>query len=362
MIRIQNIFHMLVYAFSVLNEQGYRDVAVEEFENTGDLYAAILERGIESQVKHGLGREYRSRTQALSSLRGKVNMSESLKSQAILRRQLVCSYDEFTVDSQMNRILKATVQVLLRSEISKTRKKKLKSLMVYFAEVKPVDLRLVDWQFRYDRNNRTYRMLMAICWLISKGLLQTQDDGSTRLMDFLDDQSMFRLYEKFLLEYYRKEHPQITATASYINWALDDGVDDDLPIMKSDIMLSRGDDVLIIDAKYYTRTMQQQFGNRTLHSGNLYQIFTYVKNKEAELSRDGAEGTVSGMLLYAKTDEDVQPDSVFQMSGNRISVQTLDLNLPFAEIRNQLDAIVDTHFGSTGLWSETIAGRKGKGL
>ena len=50
------------------------------------------------------------------------------------------------------------------------------------------------------------------------------------------------------------------------------------------------------------------------------------------------------MLLYAKTDEEVYPDGVYQMSGNAISVRTLDLNRPFEEIRAQLDGIVEEHF------------------
>lgn len=335
---------MLAYAFSVLNERGYRDVATEDFDNVGELCAAILERGIASQVKRGLGREYVGRTEALSSLRGKVEVSESVKSQAWLRRQMVCSYDELSVDSKMNRIIKATVAALVRSDISKARKKSLKKLMVYFADVEQVDLNLVDWNMCYDRNNRTYRMLMAVCWLVAKGLLQTQADGTTRMMDFLDDQRMCRLYEKFLLEYYRKEHPELSANASYIDWALDDGFSDALPAMKSDIMLTQGERLLVIDAKYYAHTMQQQFDKRTVHSGNLYQIFAYVKNKEAELERAGVPHEVSGMLLYAKTDEDIQPDGVYQMSGNQISVRTLDLNQPFAQIRAQLDAIAESHF------------------
>ena len=32
------------------------------------------------------------------------------------------------------------------------------------------------------------------------------------------------------------------------------------------------------------------------------------------------------------------------MSGNQITVKTLDLNLPFAEIAKQLDTIVKTYF------------------
>ena len=345
MILVQNIYHMLAYAFSVLTERGWRDVAAEDFDNTAELCAAILERGIACQVKRGLGREYVGRAEALSSLRGKVEVTESVKSQALLRRQMVCSYDEFSVDSKMNRIIKATVAALVRSDISRARKKSLKKLMVYFADVEQIDLHTVDWNMRYDRNNRTYRMLMAVCWLTAKGLLQTQADGSTRMMDFLDEQRMCRLYEKFLLEYYRKEHPELNANASYIGWVLDDGFGDALPAMHSDIMLAQGSRVLIIDAKYYSCTMQQHFSKKAIHSGNLYQIFTYVKNKDAALAVSGADREVSGMLLYAKTDEDIQPDGVYQMSGNQISVKTLDLNQPFDVIRAQLDAIAEAHFG-----------------
>lgn len=345
MILVQNIYHMLAYAFSVLTERGWRDVAAEDFDNTAELCAAILERGIACQVKRGLGREYVGRTEALSSLRGKVEVTDSVKSQALLRRQMVCSYDEFSIDSKMNRIIKATVAALVCSDISRARKKSLKKLMVYFADVEQIDLHTVDWNMRYDRNNRNYRMLMAVCWLVAKGLLQTQTDGSTRMIDFLDEQRMCRLYEKFLLEYYRKEHPELNANASYIGWALDDGFADALPAMHSDIMLAQGSRVLIIDAKYYGRTMQQWHDKRAIHSGNLYQIFTYVKNKDATLAVSGADREVSGMLLYAKTDEDIQPDGVYQMSGNQISVKTLDLNQPFDVIRAQLEAIAEAYFG-----------------
>ena len=56
------------------------------------------------------------------------------------------------------------------------------------------------------------------------------------------------------------------------------------------------------------------------------------------------EHAVSGMLLYAKTDEELQPDNSYQMSGNKISVRTLDLNQEFPEIAKQLDDIVAEHF------------------
>ena len=55
---------------------------------------------------------------------------------------------------------------------------------------------------------------------------------------------------------------------------------------------------------------------------------------------------VSGMLLYAKTENESFLDNSYQMSGNKISVRTLDLNKEFSKIRIQLDDIVKEHFAS----------------
>ena len=185
MIPIQNIYYMLSYAFQILNEQGYKNIATERFNNTAELMAAILEKGIAIQLKRGLGKEYISQTEALSSLRGKIDIAESIKTQSMLRKQLICTYDEFSVNSIMNRIIKSTVELLLRSNISKQRKKNLGKLMVYFSEVDFIDLHTINWNVQYNRNNQTYRMLISICYLVVKGLIQTQSDGSTKLMDFL---------------------------------------------------------------------------------------------------------------------------------------------------------------------------------
>ena len=52
------------------------------------------------------------------------------------------------------------------------------------------------------------------------------------------------------------------------------------------------------------------------------------------------------MLLYAKTEAQIQPDADYQMSGNTISVKTLDLNQPFINIKKQLDDIIKKYFDS----------------
>lgn len=256
MIPIQNIYYMLSYAFQTLQAENYKDLAAENFHNTAELCAAILDKGIGIQLKHGLRRDYVSKSESLSTLQGKLNISESIKTQTMLKKQMICTYDEFSTNIQFNQIIKSTVLLLLKANITNSRKKSLRKLLLFFSDVNEIDLHFVNWNQQYNRSNQNYQMLIGMCYLVYKGLLTTQNNGTTKLMDFFDGQRMCRLYEKFLLEYYRKEHPELTANASQIAWQLDDTENQMLPRMQTDIMLSKNNNILIIDAKYYSHMTQ----------------------------------------------------------------------------------------------------------
>ena len=78
-----------------------------------------------------------------------------------------------------------------------------------------------------------------------------------------------------------------------------------------------------------------QYNKKTIHSNNMYQIYSYVKNLDRNQS-----GNVSGLILYAKTDEDITPNNEYKLNGNSFRVMTLDLNQPFEYIAQQLDDII----------------------
>lgn len=331
---------MLAYAFQVLNKKHYVKLETEEFEYTSELFAAILTKGISNQIKQGLGKDYVENTQSLRSPRGKINVTLSVKQQTMIDQQLVCSFDEYTENSYMNQILKTTALLLMKTpEVSTTYKKDLKKLLVYFSNVDVIDYRRIQWsRITYHRNNATYKMLINICYLIIEGMLLTEKEGSHELAEFMDNQKMHRLFEKFVLAYYRKHFPQFRASASHIDWNVDEGLVQFLPVMKTDITLQYKGKTLIIDTKYYEHTMQRNsyYDSRSFHSHNMYQIFTYVKNKDNLNS-----GNVSGVLLYAKTDEDIVPDNEFSISGNQIAIKTLDLNTEFHNIKEQLNHLAE---------------------
>ncbi len=344
-ILIKNIYYMLSYAFEVLQQGNYEDLGAEDFDNVQNLFAAILGKGISQQLKQGLYREYMDQKEDLPTLRGKIDMNGTIRHMVAHRQMLTCEYDELSENNLHNKVIKATAMLLIRSDqVDKEYKDILKKEMLFFSNVDLIDPSEINWsKLRFHRNNQTYRMLINICRYVLDGMLLTEEHGEHRLASFIDDQQLWHLYEKFLREYYRKEFHELQVSAEQISWALDDGEDTLLPNMQSDITITYGNTVLIMDAKCYTHTTKLHMGKMSVSSANIYQIFSYVKNKEAKLA--DKKHKVSGILLYARTDESIQPEQTYQMSGNRIDVRTLDLNQDFTIIRRQLNGIIGDFFG-----------------
>lgn len=346
-ILIKNIYYMLTYAFQVLRQTNYEEIEAEHFDEIQDLFAAILAKGISQQLKQGLYREYISKKETMTALRGKIDMPQTIRNKMQRRQVISCEYDELSENNLLNQILKTTAAILIRSNgVTSEHKKALKKVLLFFDGIDTVEPSSIRWnRLKIQRNNKSYEMLLNICYFVLDGLLQSTDKGGFRMAQFSDDH-MARLYEKFVLEYYRHHHKELSANASQVKWILSDGSDESsikfLPVMQTDIMLKSKTQTLIIDTKYYTHTMQSQFNAYSYHSGNMYQIFTYVKNQDVK-----GLGNVSGMLLYAKTGETITPDAEFMMGMNKISVKTLDLNHDFKEIAAQLDKIVAENFISS---------------
>lgn len=336
---------MLSYAFLNLCKKDYKKLGDEKFDNIADLFSEILYKGISELLKRGVNREYIEKQENISTIRGKIDLLETFKVTNILKRKISCIYEDFSINSYLNKILKTTLLLLLKSDIKNERRIKIQRILIYFNDVDIININNINWHFRYNKNNQTYQMLVGICYLTLHGLLQKDSDGNTKLIQFTHEQ-MSKLYEKFILEYYKKEfrdNKKLLVNSSQIKWGIEDAndYDDMLPKMQSDIMLNYNDKTLIIDAKYYEETLQefkkQEFQNsKKLKSGHLYQILSYVKNHEF----NHKEEKVMGLLLYAKTNEEIYPNNTYTICGNKISARTLDLNQDFNEIKSSLNNIV----------------------
>ena len=344
-ILIRNIYYMLAYAFQELRQNNYVEIESETFDDIYDLFAEILARGISYQLKQGLYRGYVAQNESMQTVRGKIDINGTITQRIRNSKQIACNYDELSENNIYNQILLTTASILIRhSDVKKEKKSQLKKLMLFFQNVQPIDIHSICWNtLQFDRNNRNYRMLLYICYFIVSEWLMTTEEGKYKMREFSDDH-MCRLFEKFVLEYYKRHHHETNASAAQIGWNIVEEATDTsvLPIMQSDVLLSLGERTLIIDTKYYSKIMQEQYGKETLRNNHLYQIRTYVEEYDRNHHHN-----VDGMLLYAKTKEVAFDDAqITHRNGYTLYIRTLDLNTNFEIIKKRLESFVEKKDGS----------------
>lgn len=328
---------MLAYAWeNTLKHDGESLLDSEAFENIYNLLTSILVLGVKRLIKSGFVKGYIDFAEEMPMVRGRIDLNNSIKAQTLTRKQLVCVYDDFSANVLLNQIIKSTmIKLLSCQELDRKYRIQCKILLRSFTAVKAINTGSVSWgKINYNRNNHNYRLIINVCQLIHTGLITTEKTGNYKFASFIKDRAMARLYEKFVLNFYKRELTEYKVYPSIIEWQVDELPEDNLlPIMRTDIELISQDKKIIIDTKYYPNALTiSNFGDsRTLISANLYQIFAYVKNSEFA-------GRVSGMLLYPTVDYELEQR--YKMSGNEIHVNTVNLGLPFDEIKRRLLQIV----------------------
>ena len=333
---IKNIYYMMSYAFRSLDIKEYARLGAEEFDNFADLMAAILAIGMGLQRKRGFEREYLETQEDLHTVRGRIDMRRTAQLKMGSADTLSCHFDEFSEDTYKNRILKTTARLLIgHDEVSAVRKRDLKRVLILMRDVGTLDPARIDWgRPRYHRNNGAYQMLMNVCYMVINSELVNQDGSSVKAASFVDDQKLHALYERFVLEYFKREHPTLKASARDIDRKTSDDAPAFLPHLITDITLERGNTMLIIDTKCYGQILNTHHDHEILSPANVNQITSYVVHAAYQSDMD-----VQGMLLYALTDREAAINSSWYEIGHRFHVRTLDLGQDFSDISAQLDAI-----------------------
>ncbi len=349
-IPIKNIYYMLCYAWNTLQRDDTALTGIEKFDNIFNLLAKLMINGIKNVIKRGFHREYLDYSEELSLIRGKIDVGGSIRQQLLTRKRLICEHDEFTYNVPFNQILKTTISLLVKSPcLDSVLKKELIDIRCHFSNIEEIRITLHTFSFlKYNRNNMHYKMLMNICELIYSGLITNEEGNILKFADFIRNEQMAILYEKFVLNFYKKYLPpsQYKTYSPKIEWGIDSEFDhvglEYLPQMRTDIVIENNFDQTqtIIDTKYYASALESRNYSETkkLITGNLYQIYTYISNSPYL-------GTVSGMLLYPTTEQELNLE--YKINGKVIKVKTLNLSSDWDGISKRLLEIAGVKGKST---------------
>lgn len=335
---IKNIYFLLCYAWGRLQEGGMVKSAAEEANTPVDLLALVLVSGIRRLLKLGLERQYGSVDQSISGIKGKVIISETIRSPELSLGRVRCRFDEFHSDTAANQILKATLRRLLQvRSLEQHRLASVLSLYRRFGAISDKNIEHKDFSnVIIHRHNRFYRFLIDVCRMIHDNLLPGERSGELAFRDFIRDESqMPMVFENFIRNFLKIHQSDYQVGSEHITWSMISSEENQanfLPIMKTDISLRSKARRTIIETKFYRETMSSRPGYPPkIHSQHLYQLCSYLKNVEA---KDNSGIHASGILLYPSVGIDL--DLHYEWLGHAIHVRTINLATDWKQISQRL--------------------------
>lgn len=341
-IPIENIYYLFCYAWNRFEQAQAIPLGGTPSPDLPNLLGRVLLHGVRSLLRRGLDRGYQVHSEALATVRGHIELGASIRVQARNVRRLQCEFDELSHDLLHNQIVKASMRRLARAaSMDSDLSHQLNALARQMSDVSDIRLeRSAFARVQLNRNSAYYDLLLKVAELAYDGLLPDPNGGSGfRFVDVLrDERKMARVFESFVRNFYRLEQNEFIVEPLSIAWdaeVLELTGAGQLPGMRVDVFLRSQARRVIIDTKYYANALQSHFDTESFHSGNLYQLFSYLKNAAG---RDPTFGKVEGILLYPRVG--VTLNERFRVQGHSVTIATVNLNQPWVQIGEQLKLLL----------------------
>ncbi|MCO5792682.1 MAG: hypothetical protein HEQ21_07670 [Blastomonas sp.] len=332
---------MFCYAWKRFEEARTIPLGSGESPDLPNLLGRVLLHGTRMLLRRGLDRNYRDCKDEIGTVRGRIELGASLHLQARSIRRLVCEFDELSHDLLHNQIIKASLRRLARA---RTIEPALALDLMHTAQrmsgVSDIWLeRSAFSRVQLHRNNAYYDLVLKIAELAFDCLLPIDHGSGYAFHDVLrDEMKMALVFQDFVRNFYLTEQSDFAVLPLTIQW---DGElvattgAGRLPNMITDIYLKGEGRRLIIDTKYYANALQRsQYGSNSFQSGNLYQLFAYLKNAASDPQFVRCEG----MLLYPMNGTTLR--ETYRIQGHPITVATIDLAQPWPAIADDLLSLI----------------------
>lgn len=352
-IPIKNLFYMLCYAWNVLAITDEVKVGSDDFDDAYNLLASVFSYGIGKLIRSGFHRSYIEETEELSTLRGKIQVQDSINQMSFLRKKLVCTYDDYSTNDIFNQILKYTIDSILKHpDVDKGTKTELKKQSRFFAGIDSKEPTKENRQkLVFNRNNITYRLLINIAIMLYDNTIVNDEDGNNTFKDFYRQEHMEKVFELFLLNFYSikldKKHYKVHAPK--IKWHIEENLDaldgqffdieENIGDRRTDIVIENKDLnlQLIFDAKYYKKTFVRSYWGdeeERLRTSHINQVRGYLLDSDFQGDRMGA-------LIYPQVDHDLSHGKLYPFQDYRIVAKTINLNDDWKNIEDDLRDFLD---------------------
>ncbi|WNG83732.1 restriction endonuclease [Mycobacterium sp. ITM-2016-00316] len=317
---LNRLLFLLGYA---QNPQIWRNDAVQ-LEAADDLLPAVAEsfaRLATRAVEQGLLQGYRTVTDTLPVLRGRILASEQMSRLYGVPVPIAVEYDDFTVDIAENQILAmATLRLLTIARISEPARRLLQRLRRALAEVSVPARGAQVPRWQPSRLNVRYESALRLAEIVLAAESFDHHLGRVTVTGSMFD--MWRIFEDFVSVALRES---LASRGWHCETQAALHLDDERQVdMRPDLLCRQlGSPTAVADAKYKAER-PEGFPN-----ADLYQMLAYCT----------VLGLSDGHLIYAKGNESVSVHTV-RNAGVTISCHALDLALAPTDLLRQVDDVV----------------------
>lgn len=145
----------------------------------------------------GRGHDYHRFQEHLPVLRGKFLFGQHIAQNAARRSRFYCQYDEFTADTALNRVLKASCEVLLTQVRTRNAEDGLRRCLVLLDGVASMQHPTVALERVYiTRKNARFAQVFAFARMVLQGFTTHLATGEQHVFSLLFD--MNRIFEEFV--------------------------------------------------------------------------------------------------------------------------------------------------------------------
>jgi 5-methylcytosine-specific restriction enzyme subunit McrC len=340
----ENLFKLFEYTEDIEPKYDGGHVFAEKGDSLWDIFANIFTKKIMYLINTGLYRKYVTKTEEITAIRGRLLVTQNIRSPQKFRTKHWCEFDELSYDVLENQLVLYCTSLLVR----KVKNIKTKQKLIRIKHIiQSQDVALKSKFTLSDANlivitrmNKKYEPVFRYCKLIleNSAYKKFSDEGEIEIPSFTI--SMWKLFEGFVAKALR-EHPdkKINAALKVKSENILEPMTDypnrkkyatKTPRLEPDHTLKKDKKKLILDTKWKSR----------VDSNDWYQMITYALAFKSDI-----------VLVLPKFDKDYSDGfkipKEFAENNLTIHVKTIDFeqasesNDFIGDLKSQIHEIVD---------------------
>lgn len=246
-----------------------------------EVFIGMFAAEVNHLVRRGIKSDYIATEENQPFLKGKLLLGEQIRHNLVHQERFFVRYDRYSPDRPENRLIRSTIDLLLKKSRSNRNQQLLRELRFVFDEVEPSSHIASDLgRCKNDRTLAHYTQTMAWCRLFLAGESFTTYRGKELAFALLFP--MERIFESFVAHCLKRHSTLNIKTQHSKHWLVENHEDRGMFRLRPDLVAFNDDEVAFVaDTKWKQIDSRDRANKYGISQADMYQLFAYGKKYNA---------------------------------------------------------------------------------